>query len=117
MAGDQPVPGVEVRSVRFPWRDVDAPLAGHWDREEPGPSTRTAADGSFLVMWRLGNVMGRWYDAYGVELGEAFTIGTTPAQGRPSVAVSGSGTAVVVWESPARRRSLSHVFAERLMVP
>lgn len=72
------------------------------------PRVRTAADGSFVVVWMSANqdgssygVFGRRFDATGFPLDPEFQVNTytTGSQDYPDVAVAPDGRFVVVWRN------------------
>jgi hypothetical protein len=90
---------------------------------QSSPSVASAADARFVVAWRGGNgqdgdlegIFGQRYDSAGVPVGLEFRVNsyTTLAQGGASVAATGDGRFVVVWESTGQDGSGEGVFGQR----
>ena len=79
------------------------------DREQSAPAIAADASGNELVVWQSKGqdegdtfgIYGQWYDSSGVKIGDEFRINTVTAgdQKTPSVAIDGSGNAIVAWQS------------------
>jgi hypothetical protein len=80
------------------------------DGEQSAPAVAVDGAGNFLVVWQSQGqdnadksfgVFGRWYDSAGNSLGSEFLINSTASgdQKAPSVAIDGSGRAIVTWQS------------------
>ena len=78
-------------------------------REQSAPAIAADAAGNVLIVWQSKGqdegdsfgIYGQWYDSNGVKLGGEFRINTltTGDQKAPSVAIDGSGNAIVTWQS------------------
>jgi hypothetical protein len=86
------------------------------------PGVAVDAAGRFVVVWQSqgqdgdsGAVIGQRYDAAGSPLGGEFRVNTytTNFQGNPAVAMSATGSFVVVWSSTLQDGSLTGVFGRR----
>jgi len=83
-------------------------------------SVAVGADGRFVMTWEHystdGNdILARLFDADGTPAGDAFLVNTTTANGQyqPSVAMSPSGSFVVVWETVSDDGLRYDIFAQR----
>jgi len=52
-----PVAGARLEVVAYPWREVSVPLVALHDLAMPGPSTLSAADGTFVLRLRPGEMV------------------------------------------------------------
>lgn len=62
-----PVAGAAIETVSFPWRRVQTLNIEEYDREEAGPGTRSAADGTFAIRLRRGALVRLRVRAAGFE--------------------------------------------------
>ena len=96
---------------------VNSYTTGHQGR----PVVAMAPDGSFVVAWQSyhdgsdAGVFARRFDAAGDPVGDDFQVNavTTSFQGRPDVAMDGSGAFVVVWDDSNGDGSGSGVVGQR----
>lgn len=81
------------------------------DGEQSAPSMAVDGLGNQIVVWQSNGqdgsgfgVYGQWFDQAGDKLGSEFRINITTAgdQKAPSVAIDGSGRAIVAWQSDAQ---------------
>ncbi|MCU0876870.1 MAG: GEVED domain-containing protein [Pirellulaceae bacterium] len=78
-------------------------------REQSAPAIAADAAGNVLIVWQSKGqdegdtfgIYGQWYDSTGAKLGGEFRISGATAgdQKAPSVAIDGSGDAIVTWQS------------------
>jgi hypothetical protein len=93
-------------------------------REQSAPAIATDAAGNVLIVWQSKGqdeadsfgVYGQWYDSSGGKLGGEFRINSVTAadQKAPSVAIDGSGNAVIAWQSFGQDSSDWGVYYTRL---
>ena len=78
--------------------------------EQAAPSVAVDSSGNYLVVWQSQGqdnadgsfgIYGQWYDSAGQASGSEFRINSTTLgdQKAPSVAIDGSGRAIVAWQS------------------
>ena len=78
-------------------------------REQSAPAIAVDLNGNELVVWQSKGqdegdtfgIYGQWYNSSGAKLGDEFRINSATAgdQQAPSVAIDGSGDAIVTWQS------------------
>lgn len=119
----RPVAGARIETYRYPWRRSSVLAADRYDETEAGPATTSAADGTFRIRLRRGDLVGLRVTADGFteverarcQAGERVEV-TLPAAGTSSLAVLAKdeggrpvgGVSLHLWRNPHGGRAVLH---------